>query len=477
MDSIPETAPREQLTLFPSFVEVARGKDEMNFAEFPIAALCKRPPDNSKTVIFEDQIYDKKAGKLVTRRLMITGSDAYGLPVPFDDEVIFALVNIATRYGSKNVSEELEFLPNQIIEVLGLKKHTYYRERIEESLKRWTGVTMHYENAWREFESREWISEGFHLIESYSCRDEGYTIRWGKEVFRNLQGGNLRPIDLNIYRKLKGNVTKRMYRFLDKRFKMSRLQTFDLHSFAHNKIGLSEDAYTDVAQVKRALEQSINQLVEEKFITFRTKKERFTKVSAGVWQVHFEKYSESDQQTLELDVESETEAEGRLVAIGYDRALAKKDVSRFGEEYVMERLLWSEYRMDKGEIQREYLPRYVNTQIRNKEFKAPVGYQTPDEIEAERLRKAKIEEAKGIARKKKKAAEKAQEKREGAILDKAREFFAAQPLEMQESIEKQALASGIFKTPRAKEAAILNKAREVMESADKDSQSTNLVNS
>ena len=108
---------------------------------------------------FEDQIYDKKAGRLVKRKLKITGADDYGLPVPFDDEVIFALVNIATRSG--NVGETLQFVPNQIMEVLGVKKHTYYRDRIKESIERWTSITMHYQNAWRDIETKEWMSEGF----------------------------------------------------------------------------------------------------------------------------------------------------------------------------------------------------------------------------------------------------------------------------------------------------------------------------
>lgn len=36
------------------------GKDEMNFAEFPIALLTDKVPKNQKVIKFEDQIFDEK---------------------------------------------------------------------------------------------------------------------------------------------------------------------------------------------------------------------------------------------------------------------------------------------------------------------------------------------------------------------------------------------------------------------------------
>ena len=49
------------------------GKDEMNFAEFPIALLTDRVPKGQKLIKFEDQIFDEKRKKLVTRRRIIEG--------------------------------------------------------------------------------------------------------------------------------------------------------------------------------------------------------------------------------------------------------------------------------------------------------------------------------------------------------------------------------------------------------------------
>ena len=40
----------------------------MNFAEFPIALLTDRVPRGQKSIKFEDQIYDERRKKIITRR-------------------------------------------------------------------------------------------------------------------------------------------------------------------------------------------------------------------------------------------------------------------------------------------------------------------------------------------------------------------------------------------------------------------------
>ena len=122
--------------------------------------------------------------------------------------------------------------------------------------------------------------------------------------------------------------------------------------------------------------------------------------------------------------------------MGYDRTRARQDVAKYGEEYVLERLLWSEYRLERGEIDKDALPRYVNDQIRHRDYTAPKGYKSPTEIEAERLRRAEIEKAKGIARRKELAAQKAREKREEANEAKTWSLFEKLPPSVQEEIRE-----------------------------------------
>lgn len=55
-------------------------RDEMNFAEFPLASISDRLPEDQKTLHFTDTIFDQGSNKPVTRALSISASDEYGLP-------------------------------------------------------------------------------------------------------------------------------------------------------------------------------------------------------------------------------------------------------------------------------------------------------------------------------------------------------------------------------------------------------------
>ena len=54
-------------------------KDELNLAEFPIAALTDRIPDGQTTMVFEDRLERRDSAPIV-RRLTIMGTHKHGLP-------------------------------------------------------------------------------------------------------------------------------------------------------------------------------------------------------------------------------------------------------------------------------------------------------------------------------------------------------------------------------------------------------------
>ncbi len=57
--------------------DIEDGRDELNLAEFPLAAIADRVPDNQKTLVFEDKIFDSGKSEMITRRLTISASDTY----------------------------------------------------------------------------------------------------------------------------------------------------------------------------------------------------------------------------------------------------------------------------------------------------------------------------------------------------------------------------------------------------------------
>ena len=49
--------------------------DELNLAEFPLAAISDRFLDGTKTVVLEDTVFDREQNKYMLRRLTLSGSD------------------------------------------------------------------------------------------------------------------------------------------------------------------------------------------------------------------------------------------------------------------------------------------------------------------------------------------------------------------------------------------------------------------
>src|SRR5215471_17205926 len=72
-------------------------RDELNFAEFPLASVSTSLPKGQKTLEFTDEIFDTARNQRVTRKLTITASDKYGLPTAMDDEVILGLIQLTGK--------------------------------------------------------------------------------------------------------------------------------------------------------------------------------------------------------------------------------------------------------------------------------------------------------------------------------------------------------------------------------------------
>jgi hypothetical protein len=73
------------------------GSDELNLAEFPLATFDRRVNPKQKTLVFEDDIFDEGARQRVHRKLVISASDAFGLPTPADADVLLVLLWLTTR--------------------------------------------------------------------------------------------------------------------------------------------------------------------------------------------------------------------------------------------------------------------------------------------------------------------------------------------------------------------------------------------
>lgn len=287
------------------------GRDELNFAEFPLGTIAERIDPKTKTLVFEDQIFDKRRNQMITRRLTITGSDAHGLPTSTDDEVLLGLVQLAKlqRFESKKVY----FSRYQLIQLLKWPVNGQSYARIDEALNRWVGVTLYYDRAWRDKDTNEWVDEKFHILERvkvYSDENErsrpkphpsqgsfefaASFFMWNEVVFRSFKSGNLKALNFDFVLGLRSSVTRRLYRFLDKRFfnvmdrqGLGGVLEFDMKTLAYEHVGLSRN--TPTGDLKRKLGAAMDELAERRFLKALPQTERFRKVKAGEWKVRFER--------------------------------------------------------------------------------------------------------------------------------------------------------------------------------------------
>jgi len=286
-------------------------KDELNLAEFPIASLADRVPDGQLSLVFEDRL-EPRDGPVIVRRLTITGTHKHGLPTAMDDEVMVGLIQL-TKRRNNFTDPKVSFSRYELIELLGWPQSGQSYRRIEEALHRWVGVVLMYENAWWDNAAKSWVDENFHVLDNVTVYDRERrgpakgkprrtasaakkgtaaaeplplsSFRWNEVIFRSFQSGNLKQLDLEFYLSLRLPTTKRLFRFLDKRFYRCDRLDFDLKTFACEHIGMSR-VYKPT-ELKRRLKPALEELESLGFLEPLPPEERYSWQARGQWRILF----------------------------------------------------------------------------------------------------------------------------------------------------------------------------------------------
>ena len=282
-------------------------KDELNLAEFPIAALTDRVPDGQTTLVFEDKL-ERRDSPPIVRRLTIMGTHKHGLPTSLDDEVLVGLIQL-TKRRSNFTEAKVQFSRYELIELLGWPQSGQSYRRIEEALHRWVGVLLAYENAWWDNAAKSWVDENFHVLDNVTLYDRERrkpsakakaaagkgigkadktplplsSFRWNEVIFQSFRNGNLKQLDLDFYLSLRLPTTKRMFRFLDKRFYRRTRLDFDLRTLACEHIGMSR-SYAPT-ELKRRLKPALEELERLGFLEPLNPEERYSFVKRGTWRI------------------------------------------------------------------------------------------------------------------------------------------------------------------------------------------------
>ena len=219
------------------------GRDEMNLIEFPFGPITQQ---SAKTFEVEHTVFDSRLKREVTRKLLITGSDAFGLPRPIDDQVLIGMK--ALTYEAGFASRKVEFSRYRLCKTLGWPTDGRSYKRIEEAFDRIAGTTLKFKDSWWDKGERDWKSKTFHLIEEVElCSRDGLdrarmrdgratqalcSFVWSETIWKSFADGYIRKLDMTMWRRIsskrKKEVALRLYRILDKRFYLKSYVRFDV---------------------------------------------------------------------------------------------------------------------------------------------------------------------------------------------------------------------------------------------------------
>jgi hypothetical protein len=379
------------------------GRDELNFAEFPLSAICDRFLDGEKTVVFEDTVWDEEKRKRLPRKLTISGSDRFGLPTAKDDDVLLACIQLSSLGDFHE--REVHFSRYELLKLLRWPDETRYYRRLAMSLRRWKGLTIYSDRAFYDKARKSWVNKDFGIFDNLYIyeRDEedGRAARadswfaWNEVVYGSFQAGYLKKLDWDLYLRLNDPVAKRLYRFLDKRFYHSDRLVIDLDELAFRKVRVSGNYNT--AQVKRALMKGIRELEHLWELRPAPAEERFQKVSRGKWEAVFVKRRRRKAQAA-LEKREPSHLANELTKRGVGPAVAEELVEGQSAERIETMLELFDWHNAKGE---ERGPGFLVAGIRSAQpYALPKGFQTKAEAarkhaDREAARRAELARAKG----------------------------------------------------------------------------------
>lgn len=403
-------------------------RDEMNFAEFPLASISDRLPDDQKTLTFTDTIFDQGSNKPVTRTLTISASDEYGLPTALDDEVILGLIQLTNQADFQD--RKVHFTRYELLKLLGWSDDTKSYARISESLKRWLGVTLYYDKAWWSKEEQCWVSENFHILDQVTIFDKERRERrvktkkgdpdagrssfvWNEVVYDSFQAGYLKQIDMDFFKSLDSAISKRIYRFLDKRFYKRESLVFDLREFALEHIGLNRNYQN--SEIKRRLAPAIKELEEKGLLEKLPPKQRFEKKSRGVWTVTF-KRSKGKQAAIEVSLD-DPPLVSELTERGITRATARKLVEGYSDKLIEEKIELVDWLVERADKRVSNNPAGYLYRAIEEDYALPQGFESKEQKREKEEKKRKEEALRKAKEAKKERKLAAKQNSERELLD------------------------------------------------------------
>lgn len=379
--------------------EEKTGRDEMNLAEFALGLASDRNPHGVKTIERKQSIITPD-GKRLEQTWTITGSDKHGLPRAGDDDVLIALLKLASDQGLQ--SRVVQFSRYELMQILEWPTNGRTYKRIEASLDRLAGVRILAKNSFWDNARKSYTSLNFGLIDDYLIADQPagasrqgqlaipFThVSFNDKFFQSMRVGNMKRLDMKLYNSLPSAISRRLYRYLDKRRYRSNVFDIELNTLASVNLGLDLGVRRYASQIKQHLDTAHRELQERGFLgswTYRWSPDR------EVWFVQYNFCVAKLPSPPSEEDEEPSANQLALMARGLSQRVAAK-LDRAHGDRIQEKIdIFEQLKKARSPLIARNPTGWLRKAIED-DYKAVPGYQSPEQRHEKAARQLDLLEA------------------------------------------------------------------------------------
>lgn len=244
-------------------------KDELNLAEFPFSLPTHRHPKGKDVIHITIPGTDPK-GRPIVREWIARGSADLGLPLATDEEVLLGLFHLWQKEGFKE--RHIWFTQHRLFTVLGWSPGAQSYARLEQALDRLLGLSIKSNQTFWDKGKMCHVIDGFGLVDSYRLwkrKDQDTLtpflsrVTFSESIYGSIMAGYMKTLDLNFYLALRFPLSRKLYRFLDKRAYKKHIVEMKLHDLA-DRLAMTDSAYPSV--IKNHLKAPHQELIDDGFL-------------------------------------------------------------------------------------------------------------------------------------------------------------------------------------------------------------------
>lgn len=145
------------------------------------------------------------------------------------------LMYILMRAQQENYQPRQLLSRYEILKGCGCPVNPQYLDRLEDSLKRWSSVSLHFKESF--FQDGEYLTRHFKILHSATLKEKErrLDIRLDAEFLETLQHSrHFKYVDFNFYRLLRRPVSRRLFELLTAMFKESNQWRISLIDLGHD---------------------------------------------------------------------------------------------------------------------------------------------------------------------------------------------------------------------------------------------------